>query len=314
MSEEEEKKKPSAFARVSEILKNLPGASLLFAIGPLMVLGYLGWYYYGAEHLDRALYALKQENIQVVSPTPSWIKTDIVDEVYRTAGLEQISLLDASAAATIADAFKTNHWVKDVKNVRKGPNGSILVDLIFRRPVAMVYYKGPVQDGDRVVETKGFYPVDTEGIVLPDQDFRAAADDAGTQVYDQYFQVFAGKDGARPASSVGMAFGDPRISEAISLCILLESVKDEFGLKELEIVQEKFTVGPSPYLHVLLTNDAKKVIWGHAPDKEISGEPSAEDKKNRMIAWLMNEANSSDAKLLDLRTSSSIIPVANSNY
>lgn len=311
MSEEE--KKPSTLARVTEVLKNLPGASLLFAIGPLMVLGYLGWYYYGAEHLDRALYSLKQANIQVVSPTPPWIKSDIVDEVFRTAGLERISLLDASAAATVADAFKTNNWVKDVKNVRKGPNGSILVDLIFRRPLVMVFYEGPVQDGDQVIQTKGFYPVDTEGIVLRGDDFFSDNLPVGEiPEYEKYFQVFVKGEPAHPASYVGMDFGDQRISEAVELCSMLESVKDEFQIKELVIERENFTVGPSPYVHSLLTTDSppRKVIWGHAPEKEISGEPTSEEKKQRMIAWLMSDTPGEQPEL-DLRSSSSMIPVSN---
>ena len=49
MSEDtnEEKTEPSVFARIGGFLKHVPGAALLFAIVPLLVLGYVGWYYYG---------------------------------------------------------------------------------------------------------------------------------------------------------------------------------------------------------------------------------------------------------------------------
>ena len=151
----------------------------------------------------------------------------------------------------------------------------------------MVYYKGPVQDGNGVKEIKGFYPVDSEGIVLPGEDFLPDPDeDASESEYNKYFQIFAGKNGVPPASSIGMPFGDPRITEAISLCIYLEKLRDQLGIKELEIAQEQFSLGPSPYLHVLLTGDSppRKIIWGHAPEKEVSGEPKPEDKKQRLGA------------------------------
>ena len=63
MASEEEKKEPSALVKLAKYLKDMPGASLLFAIGPLVTLGYLAWVYYGADHLNRTFYSLKQENI-----------------------------------------------------------------------------------------------------------------------------------------------------------------------------------------------------------------------------------------------------------
>ena len=71
-------------------LQRIPGGAVLFAVLALVVLGYFGWFYYGADHLDRALYSLKLENL-TVTPQPAWIKSNVADEVFSHGRLDRIS-------------------------------------------------------------------------------------------------------------------------------------------------------------------------------------------------------------------------------
>ena len=95
----------------------------------------------------------------------------MLDEVYQNGGLERVSLLDPRAAATIAQAFETHNWVKSTTRVSKSTGGLAAINLIYRRPAAMVYYQDQPADSEI---TRGFYPVDDDGFILPTQDFDTA--------------------------------------------------------------------------------------------------------------------------------------------
>ncbi|RMF39427.1 MAG: hypothetical protein D6753_13785, partial [Planctomycetota bacterium] len=200
----------------------VPGAGFLFAVIPLVVLGYVGWYFYGAEHLDRALYSLQKENLHVTAQ-PAWVGGDVVEEVFTQARLDRLSLLDPAATAAVAQAFEAHHWVKAAARVTKESGGVVHVDLIYRRPLAMVYF-APSPNDSGESSAAGFFPVDEDAIVLPTQDFD------GSKVFE-YFLIFA--DGARPSGDVGMPFGDPRIADAVELCRLLEPERRSLGLREV---------------------------------------------------------------------------------
>lgn len=99
---------PTFWERVGTRIRTLPGGGLLFAVVPLIVIGYFGWYYYGAEHFDRTLYSLQMENIDL-TPQPEWICEDVRAEVYRSGSLANVALLDPQAAARIAHALMHIH-------------------------------------------------------------------------------------------------------------------------------------------------------------------------------------------------------------
>lgn len=280
-SKEETKSLRTSFTKT---LQRIPGAAFLFAVVPLVVLGYLGWFYYGAEHLDHALYSLAKENLSVTEQ-PSWIESDIVDEVYSRFRLDQISLLDPGANAAIAQAFETHGWVKKATRVTKSAGGTVNVDLVYRRPMAMVY----TDDGTE----KGFWAIDNEGVILPTKDFNQ------NQVYD-YFQIFAPE--ARQKKE-GMSFGDARIEEALKLCAYLSADREALGLQEIWIDQEPTrSNGPSSWIMTILSKSKQQVmIWGHAPGVEAHGESTADEKKNRMAAWLARARVKDGVQKTDLR-------------
>ena len=55
---------PAFLDRIEPMFKAVPKAAILSMVGPMALLlaGYLGWRFYGANALDTAYYALKQEN------------------------------------------------------------------------------------------------------------------------------------------------------------------------------------------------------------------------------------------------------------
>lgn len=297
--------KPNWIGRAASVLQHVPGASLLFAIVPLFVLGYLGWFYYGAEHLDKALYSLKQENL-TVTQQPDWIQSNVVEDVFRNANLNNISLLSQNANAIVAQAFETNHWIKSTNRVTKATGGKVVVDVTYRRPVAMVWYEPdpnmPAVDG--VQRKPGFFPVDDDGVVLPTTDFQNLD---GNEI-SNYFVLWAA--GARPAGDAGMAFGDVRITEALQLCKFLYDDRQALGIKGISITQENRSSSSSPWIMVLHTIDDLSIIWGHAPSVQAPSEPSPKNKRDFLFAWLENARKTNSRASVDLRKSTAGQPVS----
>ncbi len=272
--------KPSGLQTLVKWMQYIPGGALLFCVAPLLVLGYFAWRNWGAEHLDKALYAVRIENL-VTTPQPTWIRsTNVREEVFKNGGLGQLSVLDPQASATIAHAFESHSWVQRASRVQKLPGGKVTVDIVYRRPVAMVYYEGHHTDTGTSQTKKpiktGYYPVDDEGVVLPTADFDSS------QV-PGYFLVFA--EGATPPSDVGMAFSDTRIKQSLILCRLLESARVELRLKQIYVERDERMAGPSPWIMRIKTSDNRFIDWGHAPGNEVAGEPSAQEKLAILLKW-----------------------------
>ncbi|MCA9133604.1 MAG: hypothetical protein KDA45_10635 [Planctomycetales bacterium] len=291
--------------RLASIVQRIPGAAMLFAAALLVVLGYFGWFYYGADHLDQALYSLRFDKLQV-TPQPDWIKSDVANEVYTAGRLDRISLLEPRATAAIAQAFETHTWVASITRVTKSAGGSVNVDVVYRRPVAMVYteyYPDPSPENPGPPKlTKGFYAVDESGTVLPRHDFTRE------DVRD-YFLIFA--QNARPAGEVGMPYGDVRISEALRLCTFLEPHRHRLHLQEIWINHDGVGSGPSPWTLLVTTEDNREIVWGHAPGTENSGELPAPQKLEQMLAWLQAPRDESKTTArLDLRHTSAHTPVS----
>jgi hypothetical protein len=273
----------------AQLLQYIPGGALLFAVVPLLILGYFGWYYWGAEHLDKALYAVRIENLET-TPQPTWIRTSKVrEEVFQNGGLGQLSLLDPQASATIAHAFESHSWVQQATRVTKLAGGKVTVDLIYRRPIAMVHYEGSKSADPNNSTRPGFYPVDESGVVLPTSDFDES------QVWN-YLLIYA--EGATAPCDIGMAYSDGRIRQALSLCRLLEPNRIELRLEGVYVVPDDRLVGTNGWLMWLRTADNKKVRWGHAPGFEVPGEANAQFKLAKLVQWIERGDSSIQLDLL----------------
>ncbi len=279
---------------------------MLFAVLLLVVLGYFGWKNYGADHLDHALYSLRYEKLNV-TPQPAWIKGNVAEEVFQKSRLDRISLLEQRATSAIAQAFETHPWVKTALRVSKAVGNSVSVELIYRRPVAMIYGETQVRDvpSEPPKIKEGFVPVDEESTILPTQDF-------SDKDPWSYFMIFA-KD-ARPAGGIGMPYGDNRIAAAIVLCGLLEPQRETYGLQFVTVDHDGIGAGPSPWIMRIETRDrSREIIWGHIPGTQNTGELSPEEKLLRMIAWLKQTnsvSGSAQVQTIDLRYAHPGLPVS----
>ncbi len=289
-------------SNIAFVIQHIPGGALLFAAMSLIVLGYFGWYYYGADHLDQALYSLQLEKL-TVTPQPAWIKTNVAHEVYNNSRLDRISLLDPRATSTVAQAFEAHEWVKTTQRVNKTVGGKVVVELVYRRPAAMIFVTS--LDSATGKEKPGFLPIDNEGTLLPSEPHFSPDD-----VWN-YFQIFA--QDAQPAGRLGMPFGDVRIMEALNLCEFLDKYREPLGLAFIEVYQDNLASGPSPWvLHAFTRDKRREIIWGHAPRLESNGELPADEKLKRLVSWMERplSAESTQTLTLDLRYSSSMTPVS----
>lgn len=262
--------KPIGLQKLAQWMQYVPGGALIFAVVPLLLVGYFAWYHWGAHHVDRALYAVQLENL-ITTPQPTWIRNSKVrEEVFNSGGLGQLSLIDPQASATIAHAFESHSWVQRAAYVKKNADGKVNVDIVYRRPVAMVYYPGSAD------VIPGFFPVDEEGVVLPKSDFDSS------QV-TSFFMIYA--EGAAPPNDVGMAFSDVRVRQALSLCRFLEPVRVDLRLEGIYVDRDLRMGGPSPWIMRIRTSDQKAINWGHAPGSEMPGEPDAQSKLAMLTKW-----------------------------
>ncbi len=275
------------------LLKRVPGGALIFAVLPLAILSYLGWYYYGAEHLDHALYSLRVENIELTQQ-PDWVPEDLVKEVYLGRGLERISLLGPQACPLIAQAFEAHHWIKATPRVSKSYGGKVQVEVVYRKPLAMVVVLRETKQPPEVeaiesieIPELGFLPLDTSGVLLPNFELNNAY---------EYFVIIA--PGAKLSGELGKPSGDPGVAAALTLCELLEPIRSGLSLRRVYVSRNFNSTSLQPWLLALSTGDGRRIVWGHPPGYEAGGEPPAADKIQRMRNWLASTDTS--AKSLDL--------------
>jgi hypothetical protein len=255
--------------------QSIPRAAILSLIGPavLLLVGYFGWRYYGANALDGAFYAVKPENIHLTN-TPSWLKTDIVREVFDGSNLGKMSLLDDQTAAVIARAFDAHPWIRKTYRVQKMAGGQILVNVEYRTPIAMVHCESDTPQGNDPGGKENFLPIDAEGFLLPTKDF------SQTDIQN-YFLIYARNIRASDHRRVGTPLGDSQIDEAVALCRELNSIREEANLVSIYVYPTQ-SAGKAKWMLELATRGGPRITWGSAPGLESREEPSILWKMKRL--------------------------------
>ena len=162
----------SLFSLVQQLLAPITGSGRgLFGIAALLLLfilaGYVGWAKWGGRIALRQQYVLSADSFEI-TPQPPWIHTDIKTTVLREGGLGNLSFLDPDLTKRVAQAFELNAWVAKALSASKQMGDStprVMVALWYREPVIMVRTRDPSWEGDC------FWPVDTEGVFLPPEEF-----------------------------------------------------------------------------------------------------------------------------------------------
>ncbi|MFN9235132.1 MAG: cell division protein FtsQ/DivIB, partial [Planctomyces sp.] len=203
-------------------------------------------------------------------PAPAWIPRDLANQVFKTAGLgEQLSLLDSAASEKVAAAFHTHPWIERVVTVQKRWPPRIVVEAVYREPVAMV----------RGVD--GFYPVDRHAVLLPARDFSAG----DVQKFPVIEQVTT-----TPAGRLGEAWGDPTVAAAARLAeVLLQKADQSHNWWQLlnlaAIVAPRNVTLPDSTDDLqfeLRTRGGSRILWGREPETSNPAELDVTGKLQRL--------------------------------
>jgi hypothetical protein len=252
------------------------------------------WYYVRPYVEMQPDYLVAAESIEI-TPPPAWIRSSIVAETVRDAGLPpQLSILDKDLAGQLSRAFGLHPWVAKVGEIQTSYPASIRVELTYRRPVAMVEV------------SEGLLPIDVEGVLLPTLDF--------TPQDAQNYPRVAGIS-SRPLKSVGTSWGDPSVAAAGQLAALLHPLSDILPHPTIRLADAPFgnqnpagTGKQQPAggtgLSLLIATQAGGIfVWGSAPSAEGPEEKGAEEKiqKLRQFAKAYGSLDHVPAEQRDLR-------------
>jgi hypothetical protein len=265
---------------------------LMAVVVGLLAFGWsVAWDYVKNHVLAGSDYQLNPRDI-VVTPLPVWIHTDVKAEVIRDASLDtSLSILDENLTVRMANAFSLHPWVAKVNRVSKHHPARVEVEILYRRPAAMVEVAG------------GLLPVDAEGTLLPSDDFSSAA----AKPYPRVARI-----DSHPAGPVGANWGDVHVLGAAKIA---DAIGDRWQALKLHRVLAPTRGGADRdvdgYTYELATQAGTRIIWGRPPGNEPSGEPKAFDKVAR-LERIAVQAGSLDtvgkSEVIDLRFNSTSNP------
>lgn len=255
-------------------------------VAAFMLLMVAGWNHYADQFAAREEFLLSPREIMISAP-PAWIQSDVLIDAVQKADLpDQLDLRDRELTNKVASAISAHPWVRSVNKVVKQYPAKVLVEVEYRRPVAMV----EVEFVDEGAVRRGLIPVDVEGTVLPPGDF------SRIQANDRYPRIQI--DLKRPMVEAGMKWDNPRVAEAA--LIAAELLPHWSDLKLNRIILK----GDSGQHYELELTDQTRIIWGSPPGKELPQETIAQHKVQVMLQKAAESALSSHEAQpsLDLRT------------
>lgn len=240
---------------------------VLVALGVIALLGWLShavWQQVGPRVIQQQEYLLAADRIST-TPIPEWIEGNFVGDVVRDAGLDgRLSLLDDAFAEVVENAFVLHPWVESVARIEKRHPRGVYVELVFRKPVAVV--EMPASEG--VV----FVPVDSAGVHLPTKDV--------ADMKKRYLPRIGGIVGRPP---VGQQWPDARVIGAALLAEQLQDVWEDLHLVDILPSARPEIRGDHRYfVYELVTRGGTRVVWGAAPDASPPGEHEFAAKLSRL--------------------------------
>jgi len=248
------------------------------------------WQRWGEDITQGPDYVLQPEDITISenSPVPVWIHSDIKAEVVREGSLNGLSILDRQLTVKVAQAFTMHSWVETVTRASKDHPARVVVEMVYRKPVAMVEV---VINGQA-----GLLPVDINGVLLPPDDFRlppgdyrGSPEEFAVEQARKYLRISV--PDATPTGLAGSAWGDRRVVGAARIAAVLREHWKRLGLYR---VATRATIAsaesPTEPTYDLFTRNGVRVIWGEAPDLNNAAEARAAlDKVSRLVAY--NDSN-----------------------
>ncbi|MDA0660741.1 MAG: hypothetical protein O2931_02150 [Planctomycetota bacterium] len=237
---------------------------------------------------------LTADKIQAKPEPPSWIKSNLVQEVIIQGSLGNHSLAEPGLVRVVHRAFTNHTWVKKVNYAAIESTGKIAVELDYRRPFAALSVRNeqvPVE-GDA---EQGLLAVDDEGVCLPD---------ITEAELNQLPRIYA--DNASAPQHYGEPWHDKRIRQSVDIIAALGNAWQALELYSVN-APESPRVATSQEVPVfeLLNKQKYRIIWGSAVGSELASEPLAAQK----VAYLVDKASqlptatpgANDQILVDLR-------------
>ncbi len=215
----------------------------------------------------RSEYRVSAEQI-TLTQGPEWVPADLVQQVFANGGFldNELSLHESTLSERIAAAFHTHPWIEKVVSVRKTWPAHVQVNVLYRRPVALIR------------TTDGLYPVDRYGVLLPAADF--SPEDMTR------YPVIEGIRSA-PAGRLGEAWGDAAVTEAAQLAeVLLQEQAGTSWWKHLQLQGIEVPQAPQGTTvdseFELVTPGGSRILWGRGPSTSHPGELDVQQKLDRL--------------------------------
>jgi hypothetical protein len=224
---------------------------------------FYSWSKWGPLVAQNSRYWVTAESIDL-NNLPDWIspETQIKKEVFSSGLLEEVSTLDPHAATRIAQAFELNPWVKNVERVTKSAPNRVRIELEYRQPIAVVWIQLTANSG-------GWEPVDSEGVVLPEDRFHQEP-----ERLSNYLRIVSQPPPQVP-NDVGITWPDDRVQHGATLATMLARLWREWGIDNIYVARSVVDASP---VFSLRAGQNVKIIWGHGPGLEQSGELKAAQK------------------------------------
>jgi len=206
-------------------------------------------------------YLARVSELEITAP-PAWIHADIKTEVIRDTGLpSELSILDDRLSSRLSQAFSLHPWVSRVAAVRTAYPMHIAVDLVYRRPVAMVEVPG------------GLLPIDADGVLLPTEDFTPAQ----AREYPRAAGITS-----TPVGPIGTRWGDPKVEAAAKLAEFIAGDWKQLGLRRMLTREETTAEAGRRTVLDLITSGGAALVWGSPVGSEAANEIKPAEKLQRL--------------------------------
>ncbi|EAQ77931.1 hypothetical protein [Blastopirellula marina] len=266
----------------------------------LMVILFIGGAYALSRSIksqtDDKVYLVTKERISFSAP-PKWIAEGVLQQIADVLFVDDkpFDVRDRDLTQRIAAAVEAaeNPWVQSVERVVKYYPTKVLVDIQYRRPVAMVEVKMKIDDADW-----GLIPVDSQGVILPGRGNGFL--EANRKSFPRINLGGVAPDGTKKP---GNEWGDVRITEAARIADSLGSVWSRLNFHRIVAAASE----DGHNLYELHTTDGAHLMWGSAPGVERAHENSAAQKIGMLLALQESQIA---AGVVDLRTPAELTSTA----
>lgn len=222
------------------------------------------WEFVGPTVIGRDRYLLRVDKV-IISDLPEWTVADVRGQVIQNSGLAgRLSVLDKDFSTKIASAFELHPWVESVKQITKRPPAGVFVELVYRRPVAVI--EAPYGESSQLL------PIDAHAILLPPDDVPL--------IRRSYLPRITGILNQPPA---GQRWDDPRVAGAIDLAVRMSDDWDALSLVEISpSARPEIQPDRRYFVYDMVTRGGTRIVWGAPPMEGVPGEDDFAVKLGRL--------------------------------